>query len=198
MKIRNTIKNALNEFNQISEDRKKELELISVFVKEKNKIADLIFICTHNSRRSHLCQVWAQVAANYFGFYRITCYSGGTEKTAFFPSAIEALKQQGLDIKAISSEPNPIYSVKYDVDIHPILCFSKKYDDSFNPQNNFAAIMTCDHADKTCPIIPTSSKRIPIRYEDPKIADGTPKQQDEYNERSKQICREMLYAFSLI
>ena len=198
MKIRNTIKTALNDFHQISDERKKELKKLSVFVKEKNKIADLIFICTHNSRRSHLCQVWAQVAANHFGFYRITCYSGGTEKTAFFPSAVEALKQQGLDIKALSSEPNPIYSVKYDVDIHPILCFSKKYDDSFNPQNDFAAIMTCDHADKTCPIIPTCSARIPIRYEDPKIADGTPQEQDKYNERSKQICREMLYAFSLI
>ena len=198
MKIKNTIKTALNEFHQISEERKKELKKLSVLIKEKNKIADLIFICTHNSRRSHLCQVWAQVAANYFGFYRITCYSGGTEKTAFFPSAVEALKQQGLDIKVLSREPNPIYSVKYDVDIHPILCFSKKYDDSFNPQNDFVAIMTCDHANKTCPIIPTCSARIPIRYEDPKIADGTPHQQDRYNERSKQICREMLYAFSLI
>ena len=59
MKIRNTIKTALNELHQISEERKKELKKLSVFVKEKNKIADLIFICTHNSRRSHLCQVWA-------------------------------------------------------------------------------------------------------------------------------------------
>ena len=196
--LQSTINKALNEFDLISEERKKDLQVLADFVKEKGGLADLIFICTHNSRRSHLSQVWAQVAANHFGFFGITCYSGGTEATAFFPSAVEALKHHGLDIKALSAEPNPVYSVKYDVDVHPIICFSKKFDDSFNSQNDFAAIMTCDHADQNCPFIPTAGARIPVRYEDPKVADGTPQQQEKYIERSAQICREMLYAFSLV
>lgn len=198
MSLQNTISQALNEFHLIPDERKDDLKVLSEFVKEKGGMADLIFICTHNSRRSHLSQVWAQVAANHFGFFGVTCYSGGTEATAFFPSAVEALKYHGLDIKALSADPNPVYAVKYNCDAHPIICFSKTYDDSFNAQNDFAAIMTCDHADQNCPFIPTAGARIPIRYEDPKVADGTPQQQEKYIERSAQICREMLYAFSLI
>lgn len=198
MILQQTIEKALTEFDLISDERKKDLKVLSDFVKDKNGLADLIFICTHNSRRSHLSQVWAQVAANYYGYFGVTCYSGGTEATAFFPSAIEALQHHGLSITALSEGKNPIYAVKYEEDSHPIICFSKKYDDSFNPQNGFAAIMTCDYADQNCPFIPSAGARIPVRYEDPKVADGTPQQLEKYIERSSQICREMLYAFSLI
>ena len=198
MILKQTIEKALTEFDLISDERKKDLKVLSDFVKDKNGLADLIFICTHNSRRSHLSQVWAQVAANYYGYFGVTCYSGGTEATAFFPTAIEALQQHGLSVSALSEGKNPIYAVKYEEDSHPIICFSKKYDDSFNPQNGFAAIMTCDHADQNCPFIPSAGARIPVRYEDPKVADGTPQQLEKYIERSEQICREMLYAFSLI
>lgn len=198
MALQTTIEKALTEFDLIPTERKEDLQKLSDFVKDRNGMADLIFICTHNSRRSHLSQVWAQVAAHHYGLFGVTCYSGGTEATAFFPSAIEALKHHGLNIKALSAEPNPVYSVKYDEDVHPIICFSKTYDDSFNAQNDFAAVMTCDHADQNCPFIPTAGARIPVRYEDPKVADGTPEQLDKYIERSAQICREMLYAFSLI
>ena len=198
MELDNTIKKALNEFHLISDERKKILHQLTDFVSGENALADLIFICTHNSRRSHLSQVWAQVAANYFGYFGVTCYSGGTEATAFFPSAIQALESAGLKVKKLSQNPNPVYAVKYNVDVHPIICFSKKFDDEFNVQNNFAAIMTCDHADQNCPFIPTAAARIPVRYEDPKVADGTPGQLAKYIERSEQICREMLYAFSKV
>jgi len=198
MILHQTIEKALTEFDLISNERKMDLKVLSDFVKDKNGLADLIFICTHNSRRSHLSQVWAQVAANYYGYFGVTCYSGGTEATAFFPFAIKALQHHGLSVSALSEGKNPIYAVKYEEDSHPIICFSKKYDDSFNPQNGFAAIMTCDHADQNCPFIPAAGARIPIRYEDPKVADGTPQQLEKYIERSAQICREMFYAFSLI
>ena len=198
MHIKNTISTALNEFNKISQKRKVELLQISDFIRKKEGKANLLFICTHNSRRSHLCQVWAQVAAWHFGFLQVTSYSGGTEETAVFPSTIEALSQQGLDITKLSLQPNPIYSVKYDANTHPIVCFSKKFNNLSNPQSEFAAIMTCDHANETCPFIPEVGIRIAIQYEDPKIADGRPQQQRKYNERSNQICREMLYAFSCV
>jgi arsenate reductase len=35
-------------------------------------------------------------------------------------------------------------------------------------------------------------------YEDPKVSDGTPQQQEVYQERSEQIATEMKYVFSKI
>lgn len=196
MTLQESIKNGISEFDLISSERKKVLEVLSSFVKERNGAADLIFICTHNSRRSHLSQIWAQVAANYYGYKQVSTYSGGTEATAFFPSGIEAIRDAGIEVLQLSDGTNPVYAVNYDATAHPIICFSKKYDAAFNPQKDFAAIMTCDHADQNCPFIPDAGARIPIRYEDPKVADGTPGQLAKYIERSKQICREMLYVFA--
>ena len=192
-----TIENGISEFSLISDSRKEELRKLSEFVSLKGGKADLIFICTHNSRRSHLSQIWAQIAADYYGFDEIRSYSGGTEATAFFQSGIDAIRNAGIEVLKLSEGGNPIYGVNYSETAHPIICFSKKYDDAFNPQRGFAAIMTCNNADKNCPFIPNASARIPIKYEDPKIADGTPQQLEKYIERSQQICREMLYVFSV-
>jgi len=196
--LQSTISTALNEFHLITKSRKKELACLTQFIQKQGGFADLIFICTHNSRRSHLSQVWAQVAAQHFGFFGVHCYSGGTEATAFYPSAIQALEYHGLHIIPLSNNNNPVYAVSYNENQHPIICFSKTFDHEFNPQKNIAAIMTCDHADQNCPFIPSASVRIPIRYDDPKIADGTEKELEKYIERSAQICREMFYAFSLL
>lgn len=195
--MKNTIEKGISEFDLISKDRKIELEVLSKFVSDRSGKADVIFICTHNSRRSHLSQIWAQVAANHYGFDEVTCYSGGTEATAFFPSGIDAIRNAGIEVLKLSEGVNPVYAVNYSETAHPVICFSKKYNDSFNPQKGFAAIMTCDHADQNCPFIPDAGARIPIRYEDPKVADGTPQQLAKYIERSEQICREMLYVFSV-
>lgn len=198
MTLEKTIETGLNTFDLINNERKLELAVIADFIRDKNGWADLVFICTHNSRRSHLAQIWAQVAAAHYGFFGVTCYSGGTESTAFFKTAIDALQTQGVQINSLSKGDNPIYAVKYHEDEHPVICYSKKFDDDFNPQYGFAAIMTCDDADKNCPFIAAAGARIPLRYEDPKIADGTPLALEKYKERSTQICREMLYAFSLV
>lgn len=165
---------------------------------EKSKAVNLNFICTHNSRRSHMSQIWAQVAAAYYNIENVYCYSGGTEATAMFISVKETLQQQGLDITKISEGKNPVYAIKYDQNKLPIIAFSKKYDHAFNPKGNFAAIMTCDHADKNCPIIYGAEKRIPIRYEDPKAFDNTDLQSQKYLERSMQIAEEMFYVFKKI
>ena len=195
--MNNTLENRISEFHLISDSRKEELRALSAFVSSKHGKADLIFICTHNSRRSHLSQIWAQLAANYYGFDEVKSYSGGTEATAFFQSGIDAIKYAGIEVLKLSEGLNPIYAVNYSETAHPIICFSKKYDHSFNPQSGFAAIMTCNNADKNCPFIANSSARIPIKYEDPKVADGSPEQLQKYIERSEQIAREMLYVFSV-
>ncbi|WP_397362473.1 protein-tyrosine-phosphatase [Olleya sp. R77988] len=187
--------------DSISEDRKAILQPLIDFVSLKSKQKqpiDLNFICTHNSRRSHLSQVWAQVLSNYFNIFNVTCYSGGTEATALFPKAAETLSKTGFDIKTIAEGNNPIYSIKYNDNAHPIIAFSKTYDDAFNPKSNFAAILTCSSADKGCPFIAGAEKRIPITYEDPKAFDNTELQDEKYLERSTQIATEMKYVFQQV
>jgi len=186
---------------EIKEDRKATLAPLVDFIQKRlqeQKEITINFICTHNSRRSHLSQVWAQVASAYYDIPGVTCYSGGTEETAMFPKVVETLQQQGLFINKISDTDNPVYAIKYDEDRHPIIGFSKKYDCSFNPTFGFAAIMTCSQADGGCPFIAGADKRIPITFEDPKISDNTPEQTEVYNERSLQIGTEMFYVFSQI
>lgn len=185
----------------ITEDRKKSLQPLIDFIQQKHsqhQEVRLNFICTHNSRRSHLSQIWAQTLAHYFDIKNVTCYSAGTKATALFPVVAETLKKQGFQVQQLSENKNPVYSVKYADDKHPIICFSKTLDNHFNPKSGFAAIMTCDSANEACPFVPGAEKRIPITFEDPKNFDNTPQQAEKYQERSLQIATELLYVFSQI
>ncbi|HEY9220908.1 MAG TPA: protein-tyrosine-phosphatase [Lutibacter sp.] len=185
----------------ISNERKQILQPLIDYIQTKvteNKNANLNFICTHNSRRSHLSQVWAQAAAHFYNLKNVYCYSGGTEATALFPMAAKTLEKAGFKIEVLSEGKNPVYAIKFDENKHPIIGFSKTFDDAFNPQSEFAAIMTCSDADANCPFIPGAEKRIPVKYDDPKAFDNTPQQAEKYEERSNQIAAEMLYVFSKI
>lgn len=185
----------------ISEQRKETLRPLVKFIQQKVDGKEEIrinFICTHNSRRSHLSQVWAQTLAYHFGIQNVFCYSGGTESTALFPMVAETLKNTGFEVFKISETENPIYSIKYSENEHPVIGFSKKLDDDFNPTSQFAAIMTCSQADGGCPFILGAEKRIPITFEDPKAFDNTPQQAEKYEERSIQIATELFYVFSQI
>jgi arsenate reductase len=156
----------------------------------------LNFICTHNSRRSHLSQVWAQAMAHHCGVGNVFTYSGGTESTALFPMVAETLKSMGFQLETIAATENPIYAIKHAENEPPVIGFSKKWDNQFNPKSDFAAILTCMQADEACPIIAGAEVRIPVTYEDPKVFDETPQQAEIYAERSLQIAAEMLYVFS--
>lgn len=185
----------------ITDDRKGVLQPLINYIQQKAKDMQPIylnFICTHNSRRSHLAQVWSQVASHYYGISDTQCYSGGTETTTMFPKIAETFSEAGFEVWKLSEAENSIYAIKYDENALPIIGFSKKYDDTFNPVNHFAAIMTCSQADGGCPFIPGAEKRIPITFEDPKISDNTAEQTKVYNERSLQIASEMFYVFSQI
>lgn len=185
----------------ISEERKKTLNPLVEFIQTKVNAKQEIrinFICTHNSRRSHLSQVWAQTMANYFNVKNVFCYSGGTEETVLFPVVAKTLQNSGFQITTLSEGKNPVYSIKYSENEHPVIGFSKKLDSDFNPKSKFAAIMTCSQADGGCPFIAGAETRIPITFEDPKAFDNTPQQAEKYNERSLQIATELLYVFSLI
>jgi arsenate reductase (thioredoxin) len=185
----------------VSEERKEILNALVDYIQNKVNTKEQVrlnFICTHNSRRSHLSQIWAQTMAFHFGIKNVFCYSGGTEATAMFPKVGETLQNQGFQIEKLSEEKNPVYAVKFDENEHSLICFSKVFDAAFNPQSHFAAIMTCSQADEGCPFIVGAEKRLPIRYDDPKAFDGTEFMNAKYAERSLEIASEMHYVFSQI
>lgn len=192
----------IEEFPSIPSDRKADLTKVAEYVRgciDKSLTARLTFICTHNSRRSHLSQIWAQVAAEYYQISNVETFSGGTEATAFNPRAVAAMQRSGLKITTNNThDSNPHYEVRTHDGAKAQICFSKVYDSSPNPTTNYCAIMTCSQADEACPLVMGCDMRIPIRYEDPKIADDTDREVRLYDERSRQICREMLFMMSAI
>lgn len=201
--INNNIKELLEKLHiaSITNERKDILRPLVDFIQTKHtegKAIRLNFICTHNSRRSHLSQVWAQTIAHYFNIKNVSCYSGGTEATAVFPMVVETLTKHGFQIQELSETINPVYAIKFAENEHPIIGFSKKLDDDFNPTSEFVAIMTCDSANEACPFVHGAEKRIPITYEDPKAFDDTPQQAEKYNERSLQIATELFYVFDSV
>ena len=199
--IQSFIHSAIADFDKISDERKARLAQLSNFVQAKvnaNEKIELIYICTHNSRRSHFGQIWAKVAAFYYGFTNVETYSGGTEATAFNPNAIASARRNGFQITQKGDESNPFYHVVFDDNGSEVLCFSKRYDDAANPSSNFGAVMTCTDADGNCPYIAGASVRVATPYSDPKKADNTPEQDATYDERSRQIATECLYVFSLV
>ncbi|RZJ92693.1 MAG: protein-tyrosine-phosphatase [Chryseobacterium sp.] len=187
--------------NSVRPERKSILNPLIDYIAGKvisGNNVNINFICTHNSRRSHLSQIWAQTAASHFSIPAVFCYSGGTEETALFPKVAETLAGQGFEVLKINAGSNPVYAVKYSPNALPIIGFSKKYDSPFNPASDFAAVMTCSQADAGCPFIAGAEKRIPITYKDPKLSDSTPLQTKVYAERSLEIAAEMFYVFSQI
>jgi len=182
----------------ISAERKEVLMSLITYIKYKQSKGETVrlnFICTHNSRRSHLSQIWAQTMAYHFGMKDVFCYSGGTEATAMFPKVAETLAKQGFDILQLSEAPNPVYAVKFAPNEHPVICFSKEYNHVFNPSRSYGAVVTCNSADEACPIVFGAEARFPVKYDDPKVFDNTDLMDAKYAERSLQIGEEMWYVF---
>lgn len=183
----------------IPDERKERLKAMIAYGQEKfnkNEPLRLHFICTHNSRRSQLAQVWAQLAASCFGV-SAQCFSGGTEVTAFNKTAVAVLEMAGFQISG-SGNQNPRLAVRFSPEGEELLAYSKLFDAAENPKEAFAAVMTCSQADVNCPFIPGAEARFALNYADPKEFDGTAKELAMYEERSRQIAREMLYVFKNI
>ena len=183
--------------NSTISDQRKELlkplkEYLSSKIKQKS-VVNLNFICTHNSRRSQLSEVWAKITGDFYGL-NINTFSGGIEITACNERTINSLSRLGFKTKNLGGE-NPHYEIKYADNKTPITLFSKLYDDPANPKTGFAAVMSCSHADENCPFIPGAEKRISLPYEDPKAYDNTADEAKIYDERSIQIATEMEYVF---
>lgn len=166
-------------------------EYIISQIKAANTVK-LVFICTHNSRRSHLAQIWAATLAHHFGIKGVETYSGGTEVTAFNIRAVNALHQAGFGVINPKGD-NPRYAVNFHREAQTLIAYSKVYNSQENPQSDFAALMTCSEADESCPFISGADVRFSLYYEDPKEADDTPWEGERYEERLKQIGTEIYY-----
>lgn len=190
------------EFSKISPERQEKLKSIANYISMEwlaKKEINPLFICTHNSRRSIMSQVWLATAASYYKVTGVTTYSGGTEATAFNIRAVNALKRAGFTVQKEESEPsNPRYQVLISKQVAPITCYSKKYDAPANPQEGFFAIMVCSDADAACPVVHGADKRFSLPYDDPRLSDKTPSEEKTYDERCRQIAREMFFVMSQV
>lgn len=188
------------EFELIDVPRRDLLAELSQYIRRRRmagEAARLIFVCTHNSRRSHMAHLWAAAAAATFGL-DVATFSGGTEATAFNPRAIAAMERAGFRIDKRTAGDNPTYVVHFSKHRPGITCFSKKFDAAPNPRKDFAAVMVCGEADAACPAVAGASARFSIPFVDPKVSDGTPQEAATYDERCAQIAREMLYVMSRV
>ena len=195
--IQPVISQITQELDQIPAERQEALKKVAHFIRSKVQAKEepqLTFICTHNSRRSHLSQIWAQTAAAYYDVPGVKTFSGGTEATACNERTVACLKRAGFDItNSTPDQKNPVYLVRYSPAAEPIRAFSKVYSGEGNPTSDFVALMTCDSADKSCPVVMGSSLRVAIPYVDPKVSDGSDKEAATYDERCRQIAREMFF-----
>jgi arsenate reductase len=197
--LRPYVREIVNELPRVSAERRAVLDEIATNIAARlqaGKPAQLTFICTHNSRRSHMSQIWAQTAACYFGLEGIHAFSGGTEATACNCRTVAALRRVGFAIEDATTGDNPIYVVRYAADRPPIRAYSKLYNAAPNPKRDFIALMTCSVADRTCPVVEGAIARYAIHYADPRLCDDTPTETAAYNERCREIAREMFYIMS--
>lgn len=185
------------EFGHIPDARKAILRRLADFIREQGQAgrqAQLTVICTHNSRRSHIGQLWAAAAAAWCGLEVVKSFSGGTEATAFHPNAVAALQRAGFEISRKAEGKNPVYEARYSGERPALEVFSKRFGDDANPDKGFAAIMVCSEADEACPFVPGAAIRLSLPFEDPKRADGTPEEEQAYDEACRLIAREFCYA----
>lgn len=186
------------QFDQIPADRKLLLDTLTSYIQgNQNKVKEsfLMFICTHNSRRSHFGQILCALAADFYQVQSIKTFSAGTEVTAFHPNAITALRSIGMEIQTTDNSSNPHYVVSWN-STHSLDAYSKLIDDEGNPKEHFAAIMTCTHAEQNCPFVVGADFRIGLPYDDPKVYDGKAEESEMYLARVYQIAREIFYVFS--
>jgi arsenate reductase len=199
--LQTTIDRLVGQFDRIPASRKLIIGQLTEFIQQKasrRRPVLLNFICTQNSRRSHIAQLWAQAAAHYYGVNGVECFSGGNEATSFNPRAVKAMEGEGFDISILKEGENPVYQVRFSEDAQATTAYSKKYDDAPNPRKDFAAIMVCSDKDANCPVVTGALNKISLTFEDPKDFDDTPLETEKYAERAKQVGREILYAFSQV
>ena len=194
------ISERLNEFEKIPPGRRTSLEQLATLITgptTAGRDRQIVFFCTHNSRRSQIAQIWASTAAHHFAVTGVISQSAGVLATEVDRRTVETLERVGFICKRADG-PNPLYTVRIDDQRRPISLFSKTFPDSYQQSTSFIAVMTCSDADRKCPVIDGASNRLTLCYDDPKVADGSTREADVYDQCCRSISRDLLYAFSRI
>ena len=107
----------------------------------------VLFICTHNSARSHMAE---GLLKNLFGsWYKVR--SAGTHPTGVNPLAIKAMDELGIDISDHQSNSVEDY-------------LDQDWDN---------VITVCDRANETCPFFPGGKEKLHRGFEDPAAVKGS-------------------------
>lgn len=160
--------------------------------KQEDRTAKLVFVCTHNSRRSQLAEAWAWYHSLQTRL-DVQVYSAGTEATALAAPVVPTLNHAGFCLQCRDDAENPRWRIMHREAFHTL--WSKTLDHPTLPREGFAAIMVCSHADANCPFVPGAEVRIALPFEDPKRADGTPEQDSAYLATSRQLAAELHTVF---
>ena len=187
------------EYAQIDNERARRWLPLVNYLDEQLAVglpARINYICTHNSRRSQLAQAWTTLIAHALHWDNVTAFSGGTEVTAVPAALFRTLESAGWRVDTPEAGSSV---VRYgDQTKQSFRLWSKRYDDATNPTTDFAAVLVCAEADEACPVVPGTVLRLPLPFTDPKAADGTARAAATYAARSRDICRELLFAFDQV
>lgn len=176
-------KDFFSKINFYNPNKNKKNHLDDIVFKIQNSLSitnNIIFLCTHNSRRSQLCQVWGSILSKIYKI-DLKFNSAGTEKTAVHKNIFYCLSNVGIEIK-----DNKIFYGDLSLSLH-----SKVLEEI--QSDKFISIMTCSDAEKSCPLDSRSIRNINLIYQDPKIFDDTEKEREEYSDISKLIAEELNY-----
>ena len=113
---------------------------------DKNSKISVLFICTHNSCRSHIAE---GILNSMFGS-RYKGFSAGLKKTQVNPYAVEVMKEIGIDLSMHSS----------------------KTLDKFSGEEFDIVVTVCDNARENCPFFP-GKKVIHKSFKDPSEFEGS-------------------------
>lgn len=113
----------------------------------------ILFICVYNSARSQL----AEGLARELGKGKLEAYSAGLHKSAVNPTAIEAMKEIGIDI---SNQ------------------YSKPVQDFLDQKFDYVVTM-CTEAEGACPAFPGDAQVLHWPFPDPNLMGDTPEERLE-------------------
>lgn len=185
----------------LSEDRKSILKSVAKAVQNElshSELAHILFVCTHNSRRSMLAQTWATAMAQHYGVSDILSHSCGTETTAVHPQVIHTLRLHGFKVGKPTQTDNPVYQVDFAEETKPLTLFSKTLEHESLRDKDLISVMVCSSASENCPFIPNAKARISLPYNDPKAFDEHPDREQVYLKTSKLIATELKYLFKKV
>lgn len=190
------------EFNHIPDSSKMKLIEAGKYIisrLEEGNEARISFVCEHNSRMSHLGQIWTRMATLYYEIENIESFSGGTTPTYVNHRILNALDHTGFKISETGMAGHgPKYLLDSGNPENAFEIFSKRYDHHMNPDTAYIAVSLCYNTEECCPISGGADLQLSMPYEDLQPWDNTPSESVRYDEQCRIIARDMFYMIDYV